>query len=188
MVLTETSYIDRMGRPMLLKILGSICVITASSGLGFWMAKQWAEHVRALEELRKMIFLLKGEILYAHAPLAEALSRVGRRSPGSLGDLFTAVSDRIEHQRGEQFYTMWKEEIGQLGNRSALSEQDRQELMGFGEHLGYLDLEMQERTILLYLEQLDPAIDYLKEHQREKSHLYTSLGIMGGLFLTIIMC
>lgn len=173
---------------MVFKILGSICVITASSGLGFWMAGQWKEHLSTMEQLRKMIFLLKGEIIYANAPLEEAFARIGRRSSGPLGKLFEAVALRIEHQRGEPFYTMWKEEIDRLGKSSLLSDKDKQELMGFGEHLGYLDREMQERTILLYLEQLDLTIDYLREHQREKSHLYTSFGIMGGLFLVIIMC
>ena len=56
-----------------------------------------------------------------------------------------------------------------------------------GEHLGYLDVDMQERTLKLYLEQLDLTIDYLRQNQREKCRLYTSLGIMGGMFLVIVM-
>lgn len=60
--------------------------------------------------------------------------------------------------------------------------------MEFGEHLGYLDLEMQEHTVALYLEQLELSIQFYREHEREQSRLYTSLGIMGGLFLSIIMC
>ncbi|MGL6218963.1 MAG: stage III sporulation protein AB, partial [Lacrimispora sphenoides] len=64
---------------------------------------------------------------------------------------------------------------------------DKQNLKGLGEHLGYLDMDMQERNILLYLEQLDLTIGYLRKHKQEKSRLYTSLGIMGGLFLTIVM-
>ena len=56
-----------------------------------------------------------------------------------------------------------------------------------GSNLGYLDLKMQERTILLYLEQLDETIGFLKEHGRERRKLYMSLGVMGGLFLTIAL-
>ena len=47
---------------------------------------------------------------------------------------------------------------------------------------------MQERTLLLFLEQLDDAILYLKSHQKEKCRLYASLGMMGGMFLVIVMC
>ena len=45
---------------------------------------------------------------------------------------------------------------------------------------------MQERTLGLYLEQLDISIEYLRTNQREKCRLYTSLGIMGGMFLVIV--
>lgn len=173
---------------MMLKIVGGICVILATSGLGRWKADQWKEHLKTLEQLKRMIFMLKGEILYANAPLEEAFSHVGKKSGGRMGAFFKGVAERIERQQGEPFFVMWKKEIEGLDRQSGLSEKDKQELEGFGEHLGYLDCEMQERTILLYLEQLDLTIDYLRKHQREKSHLYTSLGIMGGLFLVIMMC
>ena len=58
-------------------------------------------------------------------------------------------------------------------------------IMGF--HLGYLDLAMQERNLLLYIEQLDGQIAYLQMHLRERTKLYASLGIMGGLFLSVAM-
>ena len=68
-----------------------------------------------------------------------------------------------------------------------LTREDWEQFFLLGSNLGYLDLAMQERTILLYLEQLDETIKYLKEHSRERSRLYMSLGIMGGLFFTIAL-
>lgn len=172
---------------MLFKIAGAILVVAASSGLGFSLSNRLKARLNTLEQLKRMIFLLKGEILYANAPLEEAFERVGGKTGGFLGDMFVAVSKRIADQRGEPFFTMWKEEILKMGKESPLSDKDRQELSSFGEHLGYLDSQMQERTILLYLEQLDLSISYLRDNQKEKSRLYTSLGVMGGLFLVIVM-
>lgn len=171
-----------------LRIIGGALVIISCSGLGIFMAGQWNEHLRIVEKLRKMIFLLKGEIVYGNSPLTEAFERTGRKAGGEIGTLFACVSERLMGQQGEPFYTIWQEEIDKLPGEVCLSKEDRQNLKGLGEHLGYLDKEMQERTLLLYLEQLDLTIDYLREHKQEKSRLYTSLGIMGGLFLTIIMC
>lgn len=172
---------------MVLRMVGAGMIIAASGGLGVYGANQWTRHLKSLEQLQKAILLLKGEILYAHAPLEEACLRVGEKMKGSLGGLFLAVSERIRVQIGEPFYDMWKQEVESLGKEALLSGKDKQDLIAFGEHLGYLDLEMQERTILLYLEELERSISYLREHQRERSRLYTSLGFMGGLFLTIIM-
>lgn len=172
---------------MLFKIAGAVLVIAASSGLGCSLSNRLKARLNMLEQLKRMIFLLKGEILYANAPLEEAFERVGEKSGGILGDMFAAVAGRIAEQRGEPFFTMWKEEIQNMGRDAFLSDKDRQDLTAFGEHLGYLDSQMQERTILLYLEQLELTISYLRDNQKEKSRLYTSLGVMGGLFLVIVM-
>lgn len=170
-----------------IRLLGAVLVVVSCTGMGFFLAGEWSERLRTMEQLRKMIFLLKGEIVYARSPLTESFERTGKKGGGEIGDLFMRVAERMERQQGEPFYEIWQEEIGKLPKTFCLSQEDRQSLIGLGEHLGYLDLEMQERTILLYLEQLDLTIDYLREHKQERSRLYTSLGIMGGIFLTIMM-
>ena len=173
---------------MWMKMIGCGLVIISSGALGIWKAEQWKEHRRTLERLRKMIVLLKGEILYAHAPLGEALSQVARKSEESvLKQIFTGVAERIGKQEGVRFFDIWKQEIDECGKALLLSEKEKREMKEFGEHLGYLDLEMQERTIALYLEQLDMAVAFYREHEREQTKLCTSLGVMGGLFLAIVM-
>ena len=78
-------------------------------------------------------------------------------------------------------------QLEQAGAGHALSRSDLAALAALGEHLGFLDRDMQERTLLLYLEQLDLQIQALREHRQERCRLYSSLGIMGGLFLTILL-
>ena len=177
-----------MAVSVIVKIIGACFLLPGCTGLGLWYAGNYRRHLEMAEQLRKMLFLLKGQILYANAPLEEAFRKVGEKSQGHLSDFFRAVADRIEMQEGEVFYDIWKEEVGRIRPEVPLDKKDRQELLAFGEHLGYLDRDMQERTILLYLEQLDLVIEDGRAHQKEKSRLYTSLGIMGGLFLVIILC
>lgn len=173
-----------------MKSAGAIMMVAGSSGLGFWLAGQYGKRLSQLEQLRQMVFLLKGQILYANAPLSEAFETVGKRTSGALADLFRGVAGRIDEQQGESFYRLWEgavEEAGKEDGRLCLTKGDRQSLVSLGEHLGFLDREMQERNLLLYLEQLDLCIGQLREHRQEKCRLYTSLGIMGGLFLTILL-
>lgn len=173
---------------MVLKLTGSLLVTCSCGALGLWKAAQWKEHLRTLEQLKKMVIMLRGEILYSHAPLGEAFGHVGRKSEGILGEMFGAVEERIGQRQGEPFFEIWQEEVERRKKDMLLSERERQELTAFGEHLGYLDLEMQEHTVALYVEQLDMSIQFYREHEREQSRLYTSLGLMGGLFLSIMMC
>lgn len=87
-----------------------------------------------------------------------------------------AISDSMEECR----FPGWE-------GKTALSKSDRQTLENLGEHLGFLDRETQERTLLLYLEQVDTELQVLREHRQERCRLYTSLGVMGGLFLAVIL-
>ncbi len=176
---------------MLLKYLGAALILISAPGLGMYLAGQWKERLRLLEKLRQMIYFLKGEITYSHAPLAEALERVGRRSGGPLGDMFVRASERICTQEGESLQEIWSGETRTMAvgaKNLPLTRADLEQFAALGEHLGYLDVDMQERTLLLYLEQLDLSIEYLQAHRQEKCRLYTSLGVMGGIFLVIVMC
>lgn len=171
-----------------IKIAGAILVIAGSSGYGYGLAAQYGQRLRELEQLRQMVFLLKGQITYASAPLSEAFEIVGRRTEGALARLFCRVSERIDTQQGEVFYKIWQEEVdGSEKDGLSMEKADRQSLRELGEHLGFLDKEMQERNLLLYLEQLDLRIGHLREHKQERCRLYISLGIMGGLFLTVLL-
>lgn len=170
-----------------MKIAGCILIVAGTSGYGIWLAARYGERLRTLEQLRQMVFLLKGQIVYANAPLEEAFEAVGNRTEGALPELFLNVAGRIREQQGEPFVQIWKDEIAALGPEPALTEPDRLMLGGMGEHLGFLDRDMQERNLLLFLEQLDLVIEGLRVHKQERSRLYTSLGVMSGLFLAILL-
>ena len=76
--------------------------------------------------------------------------------------------------------------IHALGN-FFLEKEDKDKLVSLGGQLGYLDAQMQERTLLLYLEQLEYSISGLRSEIREKCRMSTALGVMGSLFLVIVM-
>ena len=115
---------------------------------------------------------------------------MGRRGGGLLGGFFEGVSRRILEQKGESLSEIWDSELKKMEeeNRNlAFMQEDLAQLQSLGKHLGYLDVDMQERMLLLSLEQTDLTISYLREHKREKCRLYASMGVMGGIFLVILM-
>ncbi len=169
-----------------MRMAGAVCTVAGASGLGFWMAGQYGRRLEELLRLRQMIVLLKGQILYANATLAEAFSEVGGRTEGALSELFQGAARQMSSQDGKLFGEIWKSQVEACRN-PVLTKSDMQELAGLGAHLGYMDREMQERTLLFYLEQLDLTIDMLRQQKQERCRMYSSLGVMGGLFLTILL-
>lgn len=172
---------------LFMKTAGCGMVVMGTSGYGACLAGNYKSRLALLEQLRQMIFLLKGQIVYANAPLPEAFEVVGRRTKGILAELFVRVAERLEGQQGEPLFHIWQEEVEKLSEAGGLTKKDRQCLAAFGEHLGFLDRDMQERNLLLYLEQLDLTIGELRGHKEERCRLYTSLGVMGGLFLAVLL-
>lgn len=68
-----------------------------------------------------------------------------------------------------------------------LKREDLERLYRLGEQLGYLDQEMQIKGIEFYIEQQRTARKDAEREYREKERVYHCLGIMGGLFLVILL-
>ena len=123
---------------VVLKILGAVFILLSSGGAGAWASWCFKRRLELLERLRQMIYFLKGEITYSHAPLKEALERAGRRGKGSLGNLFLAVSSEIGRGQGESFGEIWEKEMEKLCSGPEgrlLKSQDIRELYRLGAHL-----------------------------------------------------
>ncbi|MCD8225231.1 MAG: stage III sporulation protein AB [Clostridiales bacterium] len=175
------------GMVLLLRFWGSALMIVGCGGCGLWLSSRYRKRLDELEQLRQMIFLLKGQIIYANATLQEAFGAVGGRTEGPFGELFTRTSERLAEQPAAGFSEIWREEVQRTDADGPLKEADRQALASLGEHLGFLDREMQERNLLLYLEQLDLTLEQLRLHRQERCRLYSSLGVLSGLFLAILL-
>ena len=177
-----------------MRYLGIALMAASLTGAGFLAAGRLRERFEILLLFKKLAYALKGEILYSNSTLSEALFEVGRRFlEGRSGHLkepglfFLRVKGRMEKERGTPFFVLWKEEAGKFPADFPMEKADMQALCGLGETLGYADRDMQERTLLLYLEQLEDSMAYLKKEMDARMKLLKSLGAAAGLFLAVIM-
>ncbi len=93
----------------------------------------------------------------------------------------------MEHLNGTTFQGIWKQMKENYLKGLPLLKKDWDHLLDFGDHLGYLDKEMQLNTIELYLEQLEEEILSAQGNLKKNGKLYQSLGIMGGILITILI-
>ena len=171
----------------ILKIVGCILVIASSTGMGFFFSSEMRCRIEDLKELRKLIGLLKGDIRYANTPLPEAISVIARRYKGSFYPFFEHVSSKLQELSGRTFSQLWKDAVEKEMTNTSLTKKDKNQLISFGENLGYLDKDMQMNTFELYLSQLEEEIADLSKTVKERAYLYNSLGIMAGVFISIVM-
>ena len=86
-----------------------------------------------------------------------------------------------------RFSCGWQEEAERFPPGFPLEAGDHKNLLALGENLGYAHKDMQERTLLFYLEETDGSIGFLKREMESRTKLYRCLGMAAGLFLMVVM-
>lgn len=171
----------------MLKFIGASLIISSCSALGFYFSYELKTRIANLKDLKKLLILLRGDIQYANTPLPEAVQALAKRHDGTYKNFLNNISSCLMELNGESFASIWKEGVKKDLLHTSLMKEDYALLNQLGESIGYLDKNMQINTLDLYLEQIEVAIDGLSQSVKEKTHLYNSLGVMGGIFITIIL-
>ena len=172
---------------MWIKCVGICLVCVSCAGIGGSEALCLIRRRRFLEEVKRIAAGLQGEIGYTQAALPLALCRAGARGDGKAGKMFLMAGERLEANPDSPFGTIWESVLEELEIRPLLGTEEWGLMRRFGNSIGYLDLEMQQKTLALYLEELERAIEQLRQEEPEKKRLCWGLGILGGLFLAVIL-
>ena len=166
---------------------GGVCLILfACSALGFEKSRQYAGRIRQLRELQRMTLLLIVEITYRKAALPEALMRTAGKIREPFAGFLKKTAQRADAFDSTRFSELFAQEAESAFQHTQLTGEDRKELMLLGQYLGYLDIDMQENTIALYLQELEQKIRLLQEEMPARQKLYQSMGILGGIFISIL--
>lgn len=171
----------------MLKLFGAFLVIGASTGLGFSMSYDLRKRIDDLKYLRKIILMLRGEVKYMKSPLGEAFLNIGGRIKEPFKSFLESLAAELDDLGGKTFLEIWSTRIKNDLKELKINKQDLFQLEKIGENLGYLDGEMQLATIDLYVEQLEEEIKIAQESIGSKSRIYNCLGVMGGIFVAILM-
>ncbi|WP_310604022.1 stage III sporulation protein AB [Anaerosporobacter sp.] len=172
---------------MIGKIIGAILVIVSSGCMGVYFSVILKERIKDLKELNKLIVILRGEIRYASTPLPEAVGSLAERTDGEYRRFLHAVAQELDKLEGRTFSDIWHGCVESELVDTSLSKKDKLLLSRLGENLGYLDKEMQLNTIDLYITQIQGELDDAVDCVKEKVRLYNMLGVMAGIFITIVL-
>ena len=163
------------------KWIGSIFIIVASGGIGISLSNELQSHLDALEELKKIFCLLKSELEYTRAPFAEVFEKIKKKAKEPYTTWLEALAARLREKGTGSFWEIWCETISEKLVTNQLKEEDKEELKNAGKSLEYIE------SIELYIEQLEYKIKHIREAYQSKKKLCRSMGIMGGIFLVILL-
>lgn len=162
-------------------------IVLASGGIGFSYSQDLLNHTKSLKELQQMVIMIHTEIRYCTSTLPEALLGISNRVREPYSVFLYNTAMELGMLEGKTFATVWKKHVEEDLRESHLTKKDLGQLEGLGDHLGFLDKEMQEKIFVLYLEQLGQDIEESKEAAKAKTKVYHCLGVTIGLFIAIIL-
>jgi len=172
---------------MLIRILGVMIVLLASCGLGFRMSYELIYRIEDLQQIKRVMIMLRGEIKYANAPLSEALSSIASRVSAPWKDFLKEMAETMEACDGETLPSIFQTIQKKYLDETSLLSKDRKRFETFGANLGYLDKEMQLSSIDLYLEELEEQIKEAGDKVEKNSRLYRIMGMAVGVLILLII-
>lgn len=165
----------------MVKLIGCVFILVASFSIGMNRSEELKKHLEDLEELKKLFCLLKSELEYTHAPFSEVFDKVAKKVSSSFSKWLQELAIKLQEKTNGSFDEIWILTIKEHLKASKLKEEDVQELQAIGKQLEYIN------QLNLYIEGLEYKIIQTRNTYQAKRKLWRSLGIMGGLFLVILL-
>ncbi|MBN2909864.1 stage III sporulation protein AB [Polycladomyces sp. WAk] len=171
----------------MLKLLGAVFILVASSTAGFRVAKRYADRPRQIRALLQSLAILETEIVYGSRPLAEVMIHIADREPSPVGTLFRECGTRLRTLDGATAYECWRRAIEATWEQTALRQPEREILLHFGQTLGVSDRQDQLQHIRMAMAHLQAEEQHARDDQARYEKMCKSLGVLGGALLVILM-
>lgn len=172
---------------MYIKVIGGLFVLVSSAAIGFLKAEELHQRVKLLEELKRVIVLLKGELRFHRAELSEAFEHVAEKTSVPFEGFLKNTAKQMEMRAEGGFEKIWSDNCLSLLRTEGFRKEDRELFEVLGTGLGYLDLTMQKENLNLVLQQIEEKIGCAKEVQKSKGKVYQTMGVTVGTLLALMM-
>ena len=145
------------------------------------------EQEKWLKDIKTTLFLLMGELEYRQIPLPEAFDIIGTRHGGRLAAFFQVAAEELKKKEGGSLKEIWQQLAVAALKDSPLSKEQKEEFAELGLYFMESDKETRRNSMEFYLNRLEEDIMKLREKGADKAYLCRTLGMLGGIFLLILV-
>lgn len=171
----------------MLKNAGVFLILLSAAGLGYTKSRELILRERNLRQLLQMIIYLKGSVRCGCASFPEAFKETAGKLSGVYREFLREISARMKNSQGSTLAEIYRRCAEEKLKDLRLSGAEQEFLFSIGGRLGYLDREMQLRQLELCEDEIQRFLEELRKEMPEKKKLYQSLGVLGGIFLAVLL-
>lgn len=171
----------------MIKILGCILILFASTGIGFIYSESFKKRTTQLNELQRCIYQLQNEIIYTHTPLPEAILNIAEKSVYPIKLVFDEISSLLFTNAVDTVYEAFHKVFNNKQSVLNLKSEDINVILDLAKNLGESDLEGQKKIFALTLENLKKQIKDSELSMKNNVKMYRYLGFSLGAMLVIVL-
>lgn len=178
---------------MMVRICGALLILAGSIGISYSFNHDMRCYIALKRELIKMLQLLEGEIRHRNLNLPECFASVPDRLSEPVAGFLTKLTEELRYREGTALSVLWSEKVHAYFSSAAgptrciLKDGDIEGLCGFGEEFGYRDQTMQINMIQQYEARLEEEVSGTLKQMQETSRIYSTMGVLGGVFVIVVL-
>lgn len=171
----------------MLKLIGSVIVVCATTTMGFYYAGVYAQRVKQLRLIQYALNSLESEIVYTSTPLIEAFENVSAKSNEPIKKLFSLMSKNLMGKNTEGVLSAFEEARNKVSNSLYFDKKEMEIIASFMNSLGNSDIEGQKKNFNITIKKLEAFELDAEERRKKNEKLFRYLGVSAGMLIIIIL-
>lgn len=171
----------------MLKIVGSILIISASVGIAYSMRMEMEEHLRLLYELRKLFVNISYAAFETRQPVEILLGCFVQTRDERLNALCREMAERLIEKKDGAGEDIWRSTFMTYNEQLRLSRDEMEVIESAGSAFFGKSIEENKGHLTIALERLDFLIEAARSERKEKQKVYGTLSVMCGLMIVILL-
>ena len=171
----------------MLKLLGCLIILGASTSGGFIYGESFKKRVADLNELQRIIYMLQSEIEYINNPIPRALKDISNKTVKPFSLIFKDISELLFKNEVESVYDAFKIILLSNNYYLNLSKDDINILFDLSKSLGESDVSGQRKMFEFTLASIKKQIMLAEELMYRNLKVYRYLGITLGSMVVIML-
>jgi stage III sporulation protein AB len=171
----------------MIKIVGCILIIAASSMVGFTLAEELKKRAEQLRDIQSAVIQLQNEIMFTHTTLPQALLKISRKCRNPIAILLENIADKLSNNQVDTVYEAFFNSMEDVKKDLRFKKDDIDIILELAKGLGESDIEGHKKIFKLTDESLKIKIDEADRNVAKSAKLYRYLGFSFGAVVAILL-
>lgn len=169
----------------MLKTAGILLILGFCIWTGIYLSARVRNRVREIEKFIRLFTSIQTQIEYALTPTDVLLQKLSESA--EFRDFSFIHFVKGEFSAGKPLESAWNGALQKYAATSALQSREKEWISAFSEAFGSTDKSGQSANCTFFITQLEAWAEELRKSVQSKSRLCYALGILSGIFFTILL-